>query len=178
MAEDLYGPHLALDVGKHHRRQRCRLSSGHEKAGRHCTNSGTGILACCYIDSLGKVLTKGDKRVGYRFREFVRICMPNFFQADSTKALPRTPSGKSGGEHWLYEVYRNGFVHSYYPAAGAWGRDSDPNAKYWSLSASGRPTLIIDALVKGFFGGVEEFKKQATADRDLRANFETYITVD
>jgi hypothetical protein len=27
---------------------------GHKNAGKHCTNSGTCIIVCCYINALGK----------------------------------------------------------------------------------------------------------------------------
>ena len=32
---------------------------GHPHAGNHCTNSGTCILVCCYINAMGKVLLEG-----------------------------------------------------------------------------------------------------------------------
>lgn len=32
---------------------------GHPNAGDHCTNSGTCILVCCYINALGKILSRG-----------------------------------------------------------------------------------------------------------------------
>jgi hypothetical protein len=150
--------------------------AGHKNAGDHCTNSGTGIITCCYINALGKVLLKGQLGDGRRFRAFVTTCMQDFLQADSTKALPPTPRNQVGGEHWLYEVYRCGFVHAFYPTAGAWGR-ADAGKKYWSFK-NGRPILNIDAFVKAFMQGVEEFKNQASADPDLRANFEDYITRD
>lgn len=147
---------------------------GHKNAGDYCTNSGTGILVCCYINALGKVLCKGKGRDGERFRTFVRTCMQDFLNAKSTQSLPRTPRGNTGGEHWLYEVYRCGFVHQFYPSAGAWTR-KPKSALYW-LHQNGKVTLNIDALVKGFKHGVAEFTQQVKLDPDLRTNFRKYIT--
>jgi len=159
---------------------------GHKNQGRHCTNSGSGILICCYIDALGKVLTKGEKGSSVRFRKFVTVCMPGFIEANSTKALPKTPAfkhpngkpggGNVGGEYWLYEVYRCGFVHGFYPTAGSWGRSSHPHAKFWSFDKNRKPVLIIDVLAKEFLNGIERFKQKAEQEDDLRDNFGTYIT--
>src|SRR3972149_5673120 len=95
--------------------QRAVHPPGHKKAGTPCTNSGTGVLVCCYIDALGKVLAKGQRGTQKRFQTFVRECMLDFLQAGSTKSLPPTPSGKVGGEEWLYEIYRCGFIHGFFP---------------------------------------------------------------
>ena len=71
--------------------QRAVHPPGHEHAGKHCSNSGTGVLACCCIDALGKVLLKGKKGIRKRFDAFVHGCMQDFLKAGSTKALPKTP---------------------------------------------------------------------------------------
>lgn len=156
---------------------------GHENAGEHCTNSGTGLIVCCYINALGKVLLKGggkghgkDQRC---FKEFVRECMQDFLQAQSTKALPRTPGGRTGGEDWLYHVFRCGFVHGFYPPGAAWFRSGkrSKRERYWILKNQARPALNIDRLVLGFTDGVQLFKDKTVLDPDLRDNFKTYITM-
>src|SRR3990172_4047361 len=94
---------------------------GHPKAGKHCTNSGTCILVCCYINALGKVLLKGDqpkktdRRDFIRFREFLHRCMNDFLVESRERSFPLTPAGSSDGVEWLYEVFRCGFVHGVLP---------------------------------------------------------------
>jgi hypothetical protein len=103
--------------------------------------------------------------------------MPDFLSESRIKALPPTPKGQSSdGDKWLYEVFRCGFVHNFYPGIeGAWSRR--PNLKeYWfpAQSQSG-VALNIDELVRGFERGVEEFRRRVKADPDLRANFQKYL---
>lgn len=154
--------------------------SGHPKEGQFCVNSGTCILVCCYINALGKVLLKGGpisrkERDFKRFREFLYRCMSDFLDESSRKILPPTPIGRSsGGDKWLYEVFRCGFIHSFYPGTvGAWSRRPNLN-EYW-FQAGPRMALNIDELVQGFERGVKEFRRLATADPDLRTNFKRYI---
>lgn len=147
---------------------------GHEHAGKHCTNSGTCILVCCYINALGKVLLKGGGRDFTRFREFLRLCMSDFVTESSARVFPLTPKGRSGGDEWLYEVYRCGFVHGFYPGANvAWGRARN-HKKYWFVK-NRRLTLNIDELVRGFERGLVEFQRLVAADADLRSRFKEYI---
>jgi hypothetical protein len=155
--------------------------AGHPMAGRHCTNSGTCVLACCYINALGKVLLKGGPSSGRkdfaRFREFLRLCMADFLNESSARSLPLTPKRKNGGDEWLYEVFRCGFVHTFYPAGNvAWGRHRMLR-KYWFTNRS-KLTLNIDELVRGFERGVQEFKRQMVADPDLRSRFKEYISAN
>lgn len=147
---------------------------GHVSAGKPCTNSGTGIIVCCYINALGKVLKKGKGYDNERFKFFVTECMTDFMNAASTKALPPHGSlGAGAGEAWLYHVYRCGFVHEFYSTKNsAWTRSN--STRYWLKYNP--VTLNINGLVKGFYKGVEEFKKKAAADPDLRTTFKTYIT--
>jgi hypothetical protein len=152
--------------------QRAVHPPGHPNAGTHCTNSGTGIIVCCYINALGKVLRKGQPGDSERFKTFVRECMPDFLNAGSTRSLPPTPRRQVGGEYWLYEVYRCGFVHAFYPDRAAWGRSR--SARYWLKNNP--PTLNIDRLVRGFNDGLVVFRRKAEDDPDLRANFKRYIT--
>lgn len=158
---------------------------GHPNAGHHCTNSGTCIIACCYINSLGKVLWKGGppkkgtpesgRRDFERFRKFLQLCMSDFLTESDALALPPTPKGRTGGDEWLYEVFRCGFVHGY-PADVAWGRNPD-SRKYWFTSHN-RLTLNIDELVRGFYRGLVEFRRLVDADVDLRSRFMEYIMAD
>jgi len=153
--------------------QRAVHLPGHEDAGKPCTNSGTGIIVCCYINALGKVLLKGQGKDHQRFKGFVTQCMQPFLQAGSTKALPPpTKTKKPGGEEWLYHVYRCGFIHGFYPGNARWRRSA--NSRYWTQR--GGVTLNIDALVRAFFDGVEVFRQKAKDDPDLRTNFGKYIT--
>jgi len=168
MCENLHGAYTAT------------YAPGHPKAGQYCVNSGTCILVCCYINALGKVLLKGGPasrrdRDFKRFREFLRRCMTDFLSESSRNPLPPTPVGHStDGDKWLYEVFRCGFVHSFYPGTvGAWSRRPKLN-EYW-FQTGARMALNIDELVRGFSRGVLEFRRLATADRDLRANFKAYI---
>ncbi len=155
---------------------------GHPEAGKHCTNSGTCIVACCYIGALGKVLLKGgpvrkDRRDFARFQAFLRTCMNDFMVESSTLAWPATPRGRNGGDEWLYEVFRCGFVHGFYPSASvSWGRHRSLK-KYWFHHRS-RLTLNIDELIRGFERGVTEFRRQMVLDPDLRSRFKDYILTD
>lgn len=171
MIENLNGAYMAVHP------------PGHEHAGEHCTNSGTCILVCCYINALGKVLLKGGPpkrqrgREFARFCEFLRLCMSDFLSESSVRVFPATPKGRSGGDGWLYEVYRCGFVHSFYPgAAVAWGRARN-HKKYWFVK-KGRLTLNIDELVRGFERGLAEFRRRVAADPDLRSRFKEHIIAD
>lgn len=168
MSENLKGAYMAV-----HPRE-------HGQAGKHCTNSGTCILVCCYINALGKVLMRGGPPKGQprrdftRFREFVRLCMSDFLVESSTRELPNTPRGNSGGDEWLYEVYRCGFIHGFYPGVDvAWGRARN-HKKYW-FTKNGRLVLNIDELVRGFERGLVEFRRLVDADADLRSRFKEYI---
>jgi hypothetical protein len=164
-----------------------RHPEGHPAAGGYCTNSGTCIIVCCYINALGKVLLKGGPpkrgrskhpRSDFaRFHEFLRVCMSDFLTESSAMTWPPTPRQRPGsGDEWLYEVFRCGFVHGYPGANVAWGRCPRRN-KYW-LRSRGRLTLNIDGLVRGFQRGLAEFRRLADVDPDLRSRFMDYIVAD
>jgi hypothetical protein len=167
MIENLNGAYMA------------RHPEGHPNAGRPCTNSGTCIIVCCYINGLGKVLLKGGppknspRRDFRRFQAFLRSCMNDFLIESDTMGLPSTPKNKSGGDEWLYEVFRCGFIHGY-PANVAWGRKPGLN-KYW-FKYKNRLTLNIDELVRGFRRGIDEFRKRAAIDAELHSRFIEYIS--
>ena len=159
---------------------------GHPCARVYCTNSGTCIIVCCYINALGKVLLKGGPpkrgpskhpRPDFaRFQEFLRLCMSDFLKESCAMTWPRTPRGKTGGDEWLYEVFRCGFIHGYPGANVAWGRYHRHN-RYW-LNHRGRLTLNIDELVRGFQRGLVEFRRLADGDAELRSRFMEYIVAD
>jgi len=163
-----------------------RHPEGHPNAGKHCTNSGTCIIVCCYMNALGKVLLRGgppkrgrsrQRRPDFaRFHEFLQQCMRDFVIESSARTWPPTPRGKTSGEEWLYEVFRCGFVHGYPGANVAWGRNPRKN-EYW-FSHKGRLTLNIDEFVKGFQRGIDEFRRLANADPDLRVRFMEYIVAE
>jgi len=174
MTENLMGAYMA------------QHPKGHPKAGDYCTNSGTCIIVCCYINALGKVLLKGGPPKhgpsGYRRRDFERFqaflqrCMNDFLGESGAMGLPSTPKGRSGGDEWLYEVFRCGFIHGYPGANVAWGRNPSHN-KYW-FNDRGRLTLNIDELVRGFQRGIVEFRRLSNADAELRSRFMEYVVAD
>jgi hypothetical protein len=166
---------------------RAKHPRGDPRKRDHCTNSGTCILACCYINALGKVLLKGGPpkrgpsrhaRADFaRFQRFLQCCMKDFLTESSALSLPPTPGKKrNGGDEWLYEVFRCGFVHGYPKANVRWGRNPR-STKYWSYR-NGRLTLNIDELVRGFQRGILEFQNLAASDPELRSRFKEFITAD
>lgn len=149
---------------------------GHPHEDDHCTNSGTCILAFCYINSLGKILLRGGGKDFDRFNTFLRLCMSDFVSESNARGLSSTPTArKSGGDGWLYEVFRCGFVHAFYPSSKdvAWGRNPHSN-KYWFTDKK-RLTLNIDQLVRGFLKGTEEFKRRLREDPDLQSRFKEHL---
>lgn len=174
MLENLNGAYMA------------RHPEGHPSVGDPCTNSGTCIIACCYINALGKALLKGGPskrgrskhpRPDFaRFQEFLRLCMSDFLNESSAISWPPTPRGRTGGDEWLYEVFRCGFIHGYPGANIACGRNPRHN-KYW-FNHRGRLALNIDELVRGFQRGIVQFRRIADADAELRSRFMEYIVAD
>jgi len=80
--------------------------------------SAAALIACCYIDALGKVVAKHTtaKPVPHpqRFKAFIDAHMPDFRQECTAK----------GGEHSvevLYTRYRCGFVHQFAEQDAHWG---------------------------------------------------------
>lgn len=146
----------------------------------HCTNSGTCIIVCCYINGLGKVLWKGQEpkpikgqprpRTDFlRFQKFLRLYERFITQSAARSDLPKP------GDELLYKVFRCGFVHGYPEAGYHWGR-SGPSGEYWFIDDGGELTLSIDQLVAGFLNGIEKFKERAIKDPELRNKFLDYIT--
>jgi hypothetical protein len=185
LKEDAVGRTLRWMTENVHGAYTAKHPDGHPNVGHHCTNSGTCIIICCYINALGKVLLKGGPSkqgpAGYRrrdferFQEFLQHCMNDFLIESDSMNLGQTPKGKFGGAEWLYEVYRCGFVHGY-PANVAWGRNYE-SKKYW-FKHRGKLALNIDELVRGFHRGVVEFRRLVDLDPDLRSRFMQYIVAD
>ena len=179
MAEDTFDRTLRWMTENLNGAYSAKHPEGHPHAGDHCTNSGTCIIVCSYINALGKVLYKGGPlsyrgRDFARFQKFLRLCMSDFLSESNTLVLPPTPKGNVGGEYWLYEVYRCGFIHGFYPGANvAWGRKIKSN-RYW-FTHRGRLTLNIDELVRGFGRGIDEFRRLANVDIELRSRFREYL---
>jgi hypothetical protein len=102
--------------------------------------------------------------------------MPDFLKESDALGLPLTPRARTGGDEWLYEVYRCGFVHGYPSAKVYWGRKPG-SSRYWS-SHRGRLMLNIDGLVAGFQRGLEEFRRRADVDPELRTKFWDFIVAN
>jgi hypothetical protein len=149
---------------------------GHPAVGEFRVNSGTCLLICCYANALGKVLLHGGppverdgkriRRDFERFREFITTCMPDIETEWKRKSFPLTPKGRLGSTEWLYEVFRCGFVHGFYPGThGAWVRMPQLR-EYWS-DAQGRVVLNVDHFVRGFEAGVANFLEIGHSDAIL-----------
>lgn len=166
-------------LGAYHAKHEHNPSAPKDQTG-HCTNSGTCIIVCCYVNGLGKVLWKRQEpkpikgkprpRTDFlRFQKFLHDCMDDFMaQSNARSDLPES------GDELLYKVFRCGFVHGYPEAGYRWGR-SGPAGQYWFIDGS-QLTLNIDQLVSGFLDGVEKFKEIARKDTELRTKFLPYIT--
>jgi hypothetical protein len=174
MAENLNGAYKAVHP------------KGHPREDKRSTCSGTAIIACCYINGLGKVLLKGGPKKGtprrdfVRFQEFLKRCMSDFLAESDSRGLPPLPpllkskmGGETGGDDWLYYTYRCGFVHGLPRAGVVWGWNRS-STKYW-FEKNGRIGLNIDELVRGFHRGVEKFRIEADADDDYRLKFKEYL---
>ena len=157
---------------------------GHPRAGKRCTCSGTAIIACCYINGLGKVLWKGQepkqrkgspfvRRDFLRFQKFLQVCMSDFLSQSVAMTLAPLPDGSTSGDEWLYQVYRCGFVHGLPKTGFRWGWNRYSN-KYW-FKKNGQHGLNIDELVRGFHRGVATFRLEAVKDPDLRRKFMDYL---
>jgi hypothetical protein len=168
-------------LGAYHAKHEHNPSPPKDQSG-HCTNSGTCIIVCSYINGLGKVLWKGKEpkqRKGQprvrphflRFQKILHDCMPDFMKESNARTDLPMP-----GDDLLYTKYRCGFVHGYPTGDFKWGRKG-PKGKYWFIKGKGgKLTLNIDQLVPGFLDGIEKFKQLAVIDRDLRSKFIDYIT--
>jgi hypothetical protein len=158
----------------------------HPRKGKRCTCSGTAILACCYINGLGKVLLKGGppKRGANkhprpdfaRFQAFLTQCMPDFLVQSQAEGLPPLHNGATSGDEWLYYAYRCAFVHGLPKRGITWGWNRH-SKKYW-FKRKGRVGLNIDQLVRGFHDGVLRFTHIVNADSALKSDFADYLRHD
>jgi len=148
-----------------------RHPAGHIKDGGndHCTNSGTCILVCCYMEALGKVLLAGEHSSSKRFQEFVERCVP-----DLDRELKAT--GRIKPYRWFYKEFRSAFVHGYPKPWYGWKRGGLGRYFLKDKHKKKEAILNIDEFVGGFERGIEKFKECAGADPDLRINFIPYIT--
>lgn len=128
----------------------------------YCTNSGTVIIVCCYMEGLGKVLKRGKPGNGARFNEFVRECMNDFLKETNQQGVG------------FYGAFRSGFAHGYPTLKYKWGRNG--LGKYW-YQVDGKPTLNIDQFVAGFIDGLAEFKRKVVGT-DLETEFVELITLE
>ena len=159
-----------------------KFPQGHEKSGKHCTNSGTALIIFCYINVLGKILLKGGpprrngvSRDRLRFIEFLEQCMPDFIQESSTYKFPQRGADTKMGQDWLYKVFRCGFVHQFYPSStDGWSRFPTSH-KYWQEVGPNRVVLNIDQFKRGFDEGIEKFRAITKQQPELRQNFKEYI---
>jgi hypothetical protein len=133
-------------------------------------NSTTGLVCCCYIDQLGKVMTlwKGGSHDEQRaFKKFADR-LPGF-RSESDQGKGRL------GE--LYGMYRNGFVHHFAPGEGRWCREED--RIYWCGKHGDRPCVNVDQLAHGFLEALDafesEFRKEAATSDALYSQFTVWL---
>ncbi len=113
-------------------------------------NSACGLLACCYMDALGKVYLHGQGGNRRHFESFIN----GFMRDDLVAECDR--KGPPYNLDTLWTTYRNGFVHQFAPGGAFWcrrGRGVD----YW-FEHQGRPALNIDRLVEGTIAGILRFR--------------------
>ena len=111
-------------------------------------NSATGLVCCCYMDALGKVILRG--KGGYRLNTFATAHMPDLVAECNAK-------GGTFSLETLYRLFRNGFVHQFAASKMCWERKS--RAKdYWFMSSDGKPGLNVDRLAAGSVTGIRRFE--------------------
>jgi hypothetical protein len=155
---------------------RAEHPQGHKHKGKvctkrgpcHCTNSGTCIIVCSYMEGLGKVLKRGKGGNGERFNEFVKQCMNDFLIQTNEQSFAKRGVA-------FYGAFRSGFAHGYPTLDYKWGRNGA--GQYW-YQVNGKPTLNIDQFVAGFIDGVGRFGQIASVHTDLRTKFVEYITLE
>jgi len=137
-------------------------------------NAATALIACCYIDALGKVVTK-NKKAGLspnlrRFRSFILAYMPDLV------AECRRRGGRFSVKT-LYSTFRNGFVHQYASRTAHWDRRGR-HGPYWFMD-QGEPGLNVDRLVHGVIQAIQQFRQQfpvaPTSGRTPYANFRRWL---
>lgn len=130
-------------------------------------NSGSALIACCYVDALGKVVLggTGGKRAG--FERFLTDHMGDFVAECTQKGAPFSLDT-------LWKVYRNGFVHQFASGDAVWGRKGR-QAPYW-FEHNGRPGINIDRFVAGVIEGIGHFRTAQTDTVDAgKGTYEDYL---
>jgi hypothetical protein len=111
-------------------------------------NSATGLVCCCYMDALGKVVLKGQG--GHRLNTFATAHMPDLVaECDAKKGTFSLGT--------LYKVFRNGFVHQFAASEMCWGRKGR-GKDYWFTSPDDKPGLNVDRLAAGSVAGIGRFE--------------------
>lgn len=111
-------------------------------------NSVTGLVCCCYMDALGKIIRKGKR--GYGLNTFATAHMPDLVAECDAKE-------ENFSLHTLYKTYRCGFVHQFASAVMAWGRQGRMK-DYWFSDPDDKPILNIDRLATGLVEGIGRFE--------------------
>jgi hypothetical protein len=140
-------PALALDPQGHPVRNAAAAPPNNLNA--WFLNSACGLLACCYMDALGKVHLHGQGGNRQHVESFVNNFMPDL----------AAECGQRGGPYGvdtLWTTYRNGFVHQFAAGAAVWGRQGRA-ADYW-FDHQGRPAVNIDRLVAGTIAAIQRFR--------------------
>jgi len=110
-------------------------------------NSVTGLVACCYMDALGKVGQQGKRP--YSLNGFAQAHMPDLVAECTAK----------GGDYTLntlYVAYRCGFAHTFASANAVWDR-LGRNKEYW-FPGPKKPGLNVDRLADGVVAGIDHFE--------------------
>lgn len=116
-------------------------------------NSASGLLACCYIDALGKVLHRGNGNPGNveRMKKFI---------AEHMKDL-EAECEEHGDEMTLdmfCKLYRHGFVHQFADYDAHWGRDG--RTKPYLYRRNGSLVLNLDRFAEGTVHAIRGFRSQ------------------
>src|SRR4029077_7135348 len=101
-------------------------------------NSPAGLVCCCYIEQLGKVMTlwsgAGAHHQDSAFKKFANE-LPGFREESDRR-------GGRGSLDTLYTAYRNGFVHRFGPESDGWCREEE--RIYWCDRHDGHLSINID----------------------------------
>jgi hypothetical protein len=120
-----------------------------------CLNSACGLIACCYMDALGKVHLKGTGTKRQNFEAFPTNYMKDFVAECTAKAGAYSLDT-------LWKNYRNPFVHQFAGDGAIWGR-MGRTADYW-FDYNGEVAINIDRLAAGTALGIQAFKTWCDAE--------------
>jgi hypothetical protein len=135
-------------------------------------NSAIGLVCCCYMEALGKIIVHG--KGGYKLNIFAEQHMPDLIAESENK-------GSKFAVLTLYKIYRNGFVHQFAGSEMVWsrcGRSSD----YWFSTPDGRAGINIDRLAEGVVRAIDHFeawfRSQVAAGAATYSNFFDWLDSD